>query len=206
MLLGVAGVLAIVSGFSKWASISFPRSGSASATELVGNDTVALIVGFFLLFRAYMTWRGSEAEARRWGGWAIFSGGILLGYAVYDLVTLRTRVLDSLVANTAASAGVSEAEVRAIVERQVADGVVRFAVRPGLSLALAAGAIAIVAGVLSLTVSSTGKADEPEVAAGPGTEDRTHGLTWVEPDASGTPHDASGTERPPDGGAPEPQV
>jgi len=200
-LLAVAGVLAIVSGLLKWASLSFPRSASGTDTELIGNDTIALIIGFFLLVRAYMTWRGSEAEARRWGGWAIVSGGILLGYAIYDLATLRSRVLDSLISNTASSAGLPVAEVRAIVERQVAEGIVRFAVRPGLYLAIVAGSLAIVAGVLSLTTSFTWAGDRPEPAVEapePASENRRTGLTGIEPDSLAAHEESGSTPQPTD--------
>lgn len=196
-LLAVAGALAIASGLVKWASITFPRTGATTDTALIGNDTIALIVGVFLLVRAVMTWRGSEAQARSWGGWALVSGGLLLGYAIYDLATLRTRVMDSLVANTADAAGLSVAQVRAIIESQVAEGVVRFAFRPGISLAVAAGCMAIVAGVLSLTTSFSWTGDAPRATAEdplPASDHRHAGLTGVEPDAmppSGDPGDVS---------------
>jgi hypothetical protein len=200
-LLAVAGILAIASGLLKWASISFPRTGSSTDTEFVGADTVAWIAGLYLLARAYVTWRGTEAQARAWGGLALVSGAFLIGYAIYDLVTLRTRVLDSLIANTADSAGMTVAQVRAIVESQVAEGVVRFTFRSGVYLALAAGCMALVAGVLSLTTSfswtpATHATASEDSLAPP--EDRRSGLTGFDPDPVVVPEEDGSSPSDPD--------
>jgi hypothetical protein len=194
-LLAGAGILAIASGLLKWASISFPRTGSSTDTEFVGADTVAWIAGLYLLARAYVTLRGTEGRARAWGGLALVSGAFLIGYAIYDLVTLRTRVLDSLIANTADSAGLTVAQVRAIVESQVAEGVVRFGFRSGIYLALVAGCMALVGGLLSLTTSLSWTPDTRPAAEDPAppAEDRRNGLSGVEPDSAVVPDANGGT-------------
>jgi hypothetical protein len=155
-LLTLGGVLAFVSGSLHWASLTFPRTQAMEVTVHVGHRNIAFFMGALMILRAALTLSLKRPESSRtWGGIAFITGGILGGYAVFDLATERSRALSILATNTARSFNSPVEQVRAVIDRQVAEGTVRFAFTPGIYLALVAAVLAIWGSVLILR-STTG--------------------------------------------------
>jgi hypothetical protein len=153
LAMAVGGALAVASYLLNWATFTFPGPSDTEMVVHIGHRNVALFFGILLLARGVMTWRLGLSAGRAWGGFAVVTGAILAGYAVYDLLTLRSVAVDVLVSNTVEQLRIPVAEVRAIVDAQIAQGVLGVTFLPGIFLALAGGLLGIVGGVLTLRAS-----------------------------------------------------
>jgi hypothetical protein len=150
-LLAVGGVLALISGALHWAKLTFPRTAGMEVTVHVGHRNSAFYMGALMILRGVLTLSLRRPESgRAWGGIAFITGGILGGFAVFDLLTERSRAISILAANTARSINASVEGVRAMISRQVAEGTVRFAFTAGIYLALVAAVLAIFGSIVIL--------------------------------------------------------
>jgi hypothetical protein len=157
LAMAVGGALAVASYLLNWATLSFPGPSNTETVVHIGHRNVALFFGILLLARGVMTLRLGRSAGRAWGGFAIVTGAILAGYAVYDLLTLRSVAVDVLVSNTVDQLGMTVAEVRALVDAQIAQGLLRVAFLPGIFLALAGGLLGIMGGVQTLREPKPGR-------------------------------------------------
>ena len=121
-----------------------------------------------------MGWFASELTAKRWLGLAILSGVILGGYAGYDLATEKTRAVSTLIDNTARSSGVGADRAAAVIQKQVAHGIVRVMFTAGIYLALFAAALAIAGGLVTLVAGRKDRAPD----AGPAGRNVEPGHPW----------------------------
>jgi hypothetical protein len=151
LMILAAGVLALAGKALHWAALTFPSTPTTVEKVYVGHENIALYLGIILLLRAVIPWFAGTETARRWMAWAVVSGGIIAGFALYDLATEKTRAVDILIANTARGTGQPIDQVAAFIHGQVTQGIVRVSFEAGIYLALAGAALAIVAGILNLT-------------------------------------------------------
>jgi len=147
-LFATAGVLAIASNILKWGSATFPESPSKTVTGYLGHAEIGLFVGLLLLGSAYVTWRGTDSQRRTGGLLGALGAAVLLGFAIYDVSTIPHRLLSELASGVADRLGVPVAQVRAVIDQQVAQGVITVKRLPGLSLAMLAGIVGLAGGVV----------------------------------------------------------
>lgn len=173
-----AGGLALLSWAVHWASFTFPRTPTEQITVHVGHRGIGLWFGIILLIRGIASRTVKDERAsRRIGVFSVISGGVLIGFALFDLFTERSHVIQQLIDNTVRQSGVSAAQVVAAIHAQEAAGALRITFT-GVWLALAAGILALAASVLSYRRApdqqdATGRTRDAE-----GT--RSRGLTGVD--------------------------
>ena len=115
-LMLAAGGLALVSWAVHWASFTFPRTPTEQITVHVGHRGIGLWFGIILLIGAIASRTVKDERAsRRIGVLSVISGGILIGFALFDLLTERSHVIQQLIDNTVRQSGVSATQVAAVV-------------------------------------------------------------------------------------------
>jgi hypothetical protein len=177
-LMLAAGGLALASWAVHWASFTFPRTPTEQITVHVGHRGIGLWFGIILLIRGIASRTVKDERAsRRIGVLSVISGGVLIGFALFDLFTERSHVIQQLIDNTVRQSGVSATQVASVIHAQEAAGVLRITFT-GAWLALAAGILALAASVLSYTRAPAQRDATGWTADAEGT--RSSGLTGID--------------------------
>ena len=176
-LMLAAGGLAILSWAVHWASLTL-RTPTQQFTDHVGHRGIGLWFGIILLVRGIASRSVKDERAsRRIGILSVISAAALIGFALFDLITLRSHVIQMLIDNTVSRTGVPAAQVAAVIHAQEAAGSLKMTFT-GAWLALAAGILALIASALSYT-----RGRDQAVTPGWTTDQegsRTSGLTGID--------------------------
>jgi hypothetical protein len=150
-LVTVGGALALIGSLLHWAFLTFPFTVGTSKTVGTGHRGVGLVLGGLMVLRGVLSLSRRDLLARRsWARISMFSGVFLLGFVIFDLATERTHAISALVKNTAEHLAFPIVQVQAAIDRQVAEGLVRFQFGIGIYLTMAGAIIAIVGSALLL--------------------------------------------------------
>ena len=68
-MIALGGILAVISRSLHWATLTFPRITTTTATVPVGHAPLALFIGIVLIIRGLLGWFASELTAKRGSGW-----------------------------------------------------------------------------------------------------------------------------------------
>lgn len=151
-LLILTGAADVGSFFAHWAQVVYPVEGPRVVTEAVGHQRIALLVGLFTVVAGVVSLTIGSRDTRR--AWASIgaAGGVIVGaFAVFDLLTERSRAIDRLVHGIPVTKGLlGQVGVGA-------SNLVVFSFRPGIYLALAGAVIALGVLVMLLLGSRLGR-------------------------------------------------
>ncbi len=206
MLLVVGGALAALGVFLPWVTVSGGLADSSlslsdSATGLDANAgklvavcaIVAVALGILCLVRGAERWVGVVA---------IIVGVIVVGAALYNIVTMKSQVVDEILKQ--APAGTEQAvidQARTLIERFIDQGAISIKAGIGLFFSAAGGVVALLGGVLLLGAdrsAGTPTIEAGEVSAGPP-------MTGFDPSPTmAPPAGAAGTVESPSPSAPVP--
>jgi hypothetical protein len=156
MVTGAAAILSFVLG---WAEVTYPTPEPSLTTDTVGHARLGLYLGLFMILAGLVAARAGSREVRR--AWAIVGCvcGLVVGaFAVVDLLSERVRATTDLIDRTIGSGAGSQEQLRAQLSR-----LIQFSFRAGIYVALACGALALVAAVLILL----DRGQVPDPASGP---------------------------------------
>ncbi len=141
-----AGICAAIGGLLGWARMTYPTDVPSLATASAGHPRIGLFLGGFMIVAGIVAIVSGRGDARRaWTVAGVASGLVVGAFAVVDLVRERNRAVGALIERSVRSAGAQAPALR-VRFRALID----FSFRPGIYLAVAAGALAIAAGILLL--------------------------------------------------------
>jgi hypothetical protein len=153
VLVVLAAASALLSYTFHWAKLTIGSASVSPVSSYVGYRRVGLIGGLVLVLCAVLIWRLKPREAKRWGGVAVVAGAFVGGFAIYDLTTEKSRSVARLAKSVAGILGMPVDQARSVLEAEVAKGLVKVTFTPGLWLALAAAALAVVGGIVTFSTS-----------------------------------------------------
>ena len=187
VLIGLAGVLALLSYVLHWAKFTIGTELPSPVSGYVGYQRVGLSFGLILVICAVLSRQLKPWIARAGGGLAVVCGAVIGGYATYELTTEKSRSSAHLAKTVAGLLGIPLEQARAVIDAQFAKGLDKISFTPGLWFAFAAAALAIAGGLITLRTRFE-SADVPAPVrpdAEPGDAPRTTGLPEVEAPVAG---------------------
>jgi len=138
-----AGVVSTVSYGWGWGHITFPKTPGETVVASVGYRNEALIFTVLICLAAILvgTSESTGSWLRKLSRSTAIPSVALAGYAAYDLAQERSHAIAALAANTAKGHTLPLDSVRALINGQVALGMVRFSFAPGIYVAFVAAAL-----------------------------------------------------------------